>query len=428
MAHVIRNVIIEGLWGIKTLDAAFAPDINILIGQNGSNKTTFLNLIEASLTVELRTLQSIPFKKISFILGSTTNSNEVKLSVEKAMEDEWTLVSYYLPGSTEPVTLRMFDEYEDRPFRGNMAIRERVYFLQESLNKNINMSWLSVERGSYSPEERRPSMNVVDQKLEKLLNRLVTYRQSLIEQVNKRNIELTTNVLSLLLYDPETDNFNAEYIERFSSMDPQEIQANLFRVFGQMGRAMEFKDRIKDHIQKLSDSISKVKAGERLQLGDVAPLVLINKTMKMLELSKNYKEACDKIMDPLETYQKILKKFIKDKSFSFSEEKGSLQIDWSYKDKADGHSAKLSTRNLSSGEKQLLILLTQTLLQEKQPFIYIADEPELSLHIEWQRNILGAINTINPNAQIIVATHSPEIAGLWSKSIISMESITKYEN
>lgn len=75
----------------------------------------------------------------------------------------------------------------------------------------------------------------------------------------------------------------------------------------------------------------------------------------------------------------------------------------------------------------MLILLTQTLLQEKQPYVFIADEPELSLHIEWQKDIIGAINTINPNAQVIVATHSPEIAGQWSDNIISMESITRYD-
>lgn len=428
MAYIIKNVLIDGLWNVKTLDAAFSTDINIIIGQNGSNKTTFLNLIEASLIVELKTLQRIPFKRISFVLSSTTEEACEHLIVEKRMEEEWTIVSYFLPNSKEPITLRMFDEYEERPFRGNMALGERVYFLRESLNKDINMSWLSVDRGSYSPEDRRSSFNVVDQKLEKLLDRLVTYRQSLVEQTNRQNIELTTNVLSLLLYDEVTDNFNAEYIERFSSMDPQEIQTNLFRVFAQMGRAVEYKNRIKEHIQKLSDSISKVKAGKSLQLSDVAPLVLINKTMKMLELSKSYKEACDRIMEPLDTYLKTLRKFVKDKSFTFSEEKGSLQIDWLYKDKDIEHSTHLFTRNLSSGEKQLLILLTQTLLQEKRPFIFIADEPELSLHIEWQRSIIGAINTINPNAQIIVATHSPEIAGLWNKNIISMESITKYEN
>ncbi len=78
---------------------------------------------------------------------------------------------------------------------------------------------------------------------------------------------------------------------------------------------------------------------------------------------------------------------------------------------------------LSSGEKQLIILLTETLLQKKSQTIFIADEPELSLHIEWQRKIIPSIKELNPNAQIIVATHSPEIVGKWKSNAINMEGI-----
>jgi len=70
-------------------------------------------------------------------------------------------------------------------------------------------------------------------------------------------------------------------------------------------------------------------------------------------------------------------------------------------------SLKLS--ELSSGEKQLLIILGQALLQEKKPTIYIADEPELSLHLKWQLSLTNGIKKLNPNAQIIFATHSPDI-------------------
>ena len=76
----------------------------------------------------------------------------------------------------------------------------------------------------------------------------------------------------------------------------------------------------------------------------------------------------------------------------------------------------------------MLILLTEALLQQKKSFIFLADEPELSLHIAWQREILPAVKKINPNAQIIVATHSPEIAGGYRNNIISMKSILSEPN
>lgn len=78
---------------------------------------------------------------------------------------------------------------------------------------------------------------------------------------------------------------------------------------------------------------------------------------------------------------------------------------------------------LSSGEKQVLILLTESLLQGGDSKIFIADEPELSLHIDWQSMILPSIKKLNSQAQIIVATHSPEVAGEYPGNILDMEDI-----
>ena len=194
-----------------------------------------------------------------------------------------------------------------------------------------------------------------------------------------------------------------------------------------MGNMKQMSDRIQAHIARLTSVIEKAKTGASLVLQDAAALVLINRTMTMIDLSQKYKTEVDKLMAPIDIYQKTLQKFIKDKEFNFSEENGLLEVSWSYLKDGKLTISDLKHQNLSSGEKQLLILLTQTLLQEKQPYVFIADEPELSLHIEWQKDIIGAINTINPNAQVIVATHSPEIAGQWSDNIISMESITRYD-
>ncbi|MDM8568276.1 ATP-binding protein [Thiotrichales bacterium HSG1] len=62
---------------------------------------------------------------------------------------------------------------------------------------------------------------------------------------------------------------------------------------------------------------------------------------------------------------------------------------------------------LSSGEKQLLIILLTVLLQDGRQSILFMDEPEISLHIEWQKKLLKFIRDLNPNVQIILATHAP---------------------
>ncbi|MCK5536136.1 MAG: ATP-binding protein [Bacteroidales bacterium] len=62
---------------------------------------------------------------------------------------------------------------------------------------------------------------------------------------------------------------------------------------------------------------------------------------------------------------------------------------------------------LSSGEKQLLIILLTVLLQDGKQSILFMDEPEISLHIEWQKKLLKFIRDLNPNVQIVLATHAP---------------------
>lgn len=62
---------------------------------------------------------------------------------------------------------------------------------------------------------------------------------------------------------------------------------------------------------------------------------------------------------------------------------------------------------LSSGEKHLVRILLESL--SAQGNCIIIDEPELSLHIDWQRELVSAMQTVNPQLQMVLATHSPDI-------------------
>lgn len=73
----------------------------------------------------------------------------------------------------------------------------------------------------------------------------------------------------------------------------------------------------------------------------------------------------------------------------------------------DADGAAIGLGSLSSGEKQLLLILIEALLAEGNSLMI--DEPEISLHVDWQRTLIAAMHTLNPKAQIIVATHSPEV-------------------
>ena len=70
---------------------------------------------------------------------------------------------------------------------------------------------------------------------------------------------------------------------------------------------------------------------------------------------------------------------------------------------------KLTPYMLSSGEKQILIILLTVLVENDEHFVLFMDEPEVSLHIEWQKRLIDLILELNPNVQIILTTHSPAV-------------------
>lgn len=70
---------------------------------------------------------------------------------------------------------------------------------------------------------------------------------------------------------------------------------------------------------------------------------------------------------------------------------------------------KIEANQLSSGEKQLLIILLTVLCQDEKPSVLLLDEPEISLHVSWQYELIKIIRTLNPNCQLIIVTHSTSI-------------------
>ncbi len=80
---------------------------------------------------------------------------------------------------------------------------------------------------------------------------------------------------------------------------------------------------------------------------------------------------------------------------------------------------------LSSGEKQMLAILLTVLVEDNQPYVLFMDEPEVSLHIEWQKRLIDLCLELNPNVQIILTTHSPAvIMNGWMDAVTEVSDIT----
>ena len=83
---------------------------------------------------------------------------------------------------------------------------------------------------------------------------------------------------------------------------------------------------------------------------------------------------------------------------------------------------------LSAGEKQILLLLFTLFLMEDKPNVLLLDEPEISLHIEWQDKLVSMMNELNPNCQIIMTTHSPNIfADGWEDKLVFISDLVVTE-
>lgn len=85
----------------------------------------------------------------------------------------------------------------------------------------------------------------------------------------------------------------------------------------------------------------------------------------------------------------------------------------------------LQPYQLSAGEKQMLAILLTVLVEDNQPYVLFMDEPEISLHFEWQKQLISLVLKLNPNIQIIMTTHSPAVVmDGWTDRVTEVNDIT----
>ena len=80
---------------------------------------------------------------------------------------------------------------------------------------------------------------------------------------------------------------------------------------------------------------------------------------------------------------------------------------------------------LSSGEKQILAIMLTVLVEDNKNYVLFMDEPEVSLHVDWQQQLIDLVLELNPNVQIILTTHSPAvIMNGWLDNVTEVTDIT----
>jgi ABC-type dipeptide/oligopeptide/nickel transport system ATPase component len=129
-------------------------------------------------------------------------------------------------------------------------------------------------------------------------------------------------------------------------------------------------------------------------------------------------KALESIHDTLQTFMDTLKLFYKNKLFSFKVREG-LRIT------AKKTNQRLDPKMLSSGEKQILLLFCNTIAAKDQATIFIIDEPEISLNVKWQRQLVQALLDCVRSSpiQFILATHSIELLARHRHNVVPLKNL-----
>ena len=136
----------------------------------------------------------------------------------------------------------------------------------------------------------------------------------------------------------------------------------------------------------------------------------ITRIQKTIDIAKKMEERKTEITKPMETFLNIMNRFI---NSSDDEKELCISNDGQIYFKTKYSNKRIGIQHLSSGEKQLITFFANLIfkVRDKSSGIFVVDEPELSLHLLWQKIFIDKVLEVNKNIQLIFATHAPEIIG-----------------
>ncbi len=134
-----------------------------------------------------------------------------------------------------------------------------------------------------------------------------------------------------------------------------------------------------------------------------------------------YLESLNSRLEAIEPIYKIIDKFVgtindllTDKSMVFTLSQG-----FKFRNRIG---EPLDASCLSSGEQQLLLLFCYVLVARDNPSVFMIDEPEISLNIKWQRQLIQSLLDVTgeSNIQFIFASHSMELLAQHRNRVVKL--------
>jgi predicted ATP-binding protein involved in virulence len=431
--------------GYLNFDVRFRDDLTFLTGINGSGKTSVIQSIIALITPSFLVLANLEFQSIE--VEVIHDGKNIKLRAEKT--DGATLLSSSQIG--EGITIRPFvPDPDEPPYRSSekepdyyreLATVMAAHPLMVHINSLPTPMFLDLDRRSRAIQDFRNPSAVVRSRLSRrgrnifafFLSQSLSLATDLAETSYRDNLIALSRigeqlrrafVLDLLELDTSASVHWALALPTKAELDTiQSFRQSMDGLPGilQIPKA-EVQQRLVPSLNALEKYASAFPAGTRLDqimehrdkddekfralIGWSAARPQLKKLVTMIERVKDYTNRKEMVTEKINRYLRILNDFFKDsdKEVSFSED-GYLQFT------LRSNEAPRSMHSLSSGEAQLFVIVTHLFFNPfaQEGNVFIIDEPELSLHIQWQELFVSSVMAANPNVQYIMATHSPSI-------------------
>lgn len=391
----------------KTARVSFSDSaVSVIYGDNGSGKTTFLKAISAFLSQDDATLASLGITEVSceYVADGELHSLNVKREdisynwselVESPLKESKSIALGVERGiSTQSLRIEasLIYEFFRRSPRARSFFRAKDGTFAEDIAQQLSQ-FLRQRQNALRDrkdefDDSRAHQNLQNIKLENIEKHLLNHYRRARYFANLKIQSALFNTLS----DAISGKASKQEVPGGTRLDIFEYRDRLIEALtnDDLTEANEFKATVVQILASLTEDNYSVEIESK-------PL-LISLFANMIEELEKEKLALSAVNLLVETFNRYL---IDSKKIVIS---GS-EI---YVSTADGD--RHSLHELSSGERHILTFLSLVLFLGQDRDFLIIDEPEISLNITWQRQLLDLFTKLVPNTQIIVASHSPIIA------------------
>ncbi len=404
----IRCLKIDGLFNAYNYKMTFNDKsrITIITGPNGYGKTTILKILYSLSKMDLLFFLKLTFNEIiiEFENGEKLRINRQKLDLDDTDDETSNINVDFCLFSTENKEISRLDisdrdvEWVRKTNAGGFVIEGDTLYYNESSKKKIGDNSEIVKLIAKKNKNEQFLLYLSELKCSFIsYDRIYTGIKE--KKEIKESIELVAESFRTLINDSREKYYsNAQTISE--TMVSQILDDTI-------------KPLNEEAYNQLADSImAQIRQLKRFNIIDDVSIRPYNAKMdKVLTVdllaTKEKIKVCNDMLIKMQRFHGLLtKKHLANKYIIYDRRVGFM-----IKDSATGDS--ISLRELSSGEKNEIIILFKTIFQTGNGTVLLLDEPENSLHVAWQVGFIDDIEAISEanDLQVIIATHSPSIIG-----------------